>query len=155
MLSGVMTGPTDCVLCGRLTYPVSRGSHWSIALNLNQNLLGKVMVVANRHVEDVTELDSDEWRTLQDEVRRLKRALDQLFAPDRYNFAFLMNMDPHVHLHVIPRYVEAREWRGETFTDPHFGALFGTEQRRPPDEWMKALVLELHEQLAASASTSL
>ena len=73
-------------------------------------------------------------------MRRVERSLDPLFAPDLYNLAFLMNMDKHVHLHVVPRYRGAREWHGESCTDPHFGTLFGTEERRPPEQWMRALV---------------
>jgi hypothetical protein len=33
---------------------------------------------------------------------------------------------------VVPRYGEARTWNGYTFTNPHFGQLFGTEQRPIP-----------------------
>ncbi|MGH3145770.1 MAG: hypothetical protein ACRDTR_08210, partial [Rubrobacter sp.] len=62
-----------------------------------------------------------------------------LFVPDQYNFAFLMNLNAHVHLHVIPRYATSREWRGETYDDPHYGSLFGTEQRLPPEETLSAL----------------
>ncbi len=43
-----------------------------------------------------------------------------------------MNVDAQVHLHVVPRYREARTWNGHTLTDPHFGQLFGTEQRLLP-----------------------
>ena len=147
-----MSGTTGCVLCGRLTYPVADGAHWTIALNLNQNLLGKVMIVANRHVEQVTELDPNEWASLHAEVQRVERALDRIFAPDLYNFAFLMNMDRHVHMHVVPRYRDSREWHGESWTDPHFGSLYGAEQRHPPEPWMRDLVEELRGSLTPAGS---
>ena len=39
---------------------IERGQHWTIALNCNQNLLGKVMLVANRPVKQVSALTADE-----------------------------------------------------------------------------------------------
>lgn len=104
---------------------VAEGAHWTLAVNHNQNLLGKIILVARRPVESVTELDNDEWCDLLHQVRRVCAALDELFQPDRYNHAFLMNLDAQVHLHVVPRYREQRIWDGEVFSDPHFGALFG------------------------------
>jgi len=102
---------------------------WTLAVNRNQNLLGKTMLVANRGVDSVGALRPDEWADLHDQVTRVTTPLDDLFRPDHYNYAFLMNADIQVHLHVIPRYREVRSWHGETFSDQHFGTLFGTEVR--------------------------
>ena len=45
------------------------------------------------------------------------------------NYAFLMNVDAQVHLHVLPRYASARWWSDAEFTDPNWGAGVGHEQR--------------------------
>ena len=38
--------------------------------------------------------------------------------------------DPvHAESESIPRYRAERSWGGQVFSDPHFGSLFGTEQR--------------------------
>jgi diadenosine tetraphosphate (Ap4A) HIT family hydrolase len=108
---------------------IRHGRFWTVAVNRNQNLLGKVMLVARREVHAVTDLDRDEWTDLHQEIRQTCAALDSLFQPDQYNHAFLMNLDAQVHLHVVPRYRGVRQWDGKTFDDPHPGALFGTEQR--------------------------
>jgi diadenosine tetraphosphate (Ap4A) HIT family hydrolase len=80
------------------------GPLWTVAVNRNQNLIGKTMLVANRRVESVTALYQDEWLDLHRQISRVTIALDQLFRPDQYNHAFLMNVDAQVHLHVVPRY---------------------------------------------------
>ncbi|HKA12988.1 MAG TPA: hypothetical protein VKI99_21210 [Candidatus Dormibacteraeota bacterium] len=108
---------------------IEAGKRWSLVLNRNQNLLGKCMVVLNREETVVTRLTGAEWSDLRRYLRRVTAALDSLFQPDLYNFAFLMNEERWVHLHVVPRYEGPREWGGERFEDPHFGSLFGTEQR--------------------------
>lgn len=103
--------------------------NWTLAVNRNQNLLGKVMLIARRPVESVGSLETNEWLDLRGEIRRACAALDALFQPDQYNHAFLMNVDPQVHLHVLPRYRDERLWNGQVFSDTHYGSLFGSEQR--------------------------
>lgn len=52
--------------------------------------------------------ESELWLTL---VNRNQNVL---------NYSFLMNLDRHIHLHVIPRYVGTRELAGATFSDPDY-----------------------------------
>ena len=104
----------------------SRGD-WSLVLNRNQNLLGKLMLVLRRDCEDVLSLTLAEWIGLHSEIRRASIALDSLFSPDLFNYAFLMNADSQVHLHVLPRYSQPRAWGSLTFDDPHFGEAAGPE----------------------------
>jgi diadenosine tetraphosphate (Ap4A) HIT family hydrolase len=105
------------------------------------------MLVANRRLDSVTALSQDEWLDLHRQISRVTVALDQLFRPDQYNHAFLMNVDAQVHLHVVPRYREARTWNGQTFTDPNFGRLFGTEQRLLPAAGLAALAASIRAHL--------
>jgi diadenosine tetraphosphate (Ap4A) HIT family hydrolase len=108
---------------------VEDGPTWTIAVNINQNLLGKTVVVLNRPCQSVTDLTLAEWTDLYTQIKRIRVALDLLFEPDLCNYAFLMNVDRQVHLHVIPRYESVRQWSGQQFEDPHGGEVFGTEQR--------------------------
>ena len=112
----------DCAFCERgLQTPVLRESaFWITALNRNQNLLGKVIVVLRRHEESAAALRPDEWNELRDEVRWATERLAAAFAPDHFNYAFLGKQDRHVHLHVIPRYASARHLDGVEFADPDY-----------------------------------
>jgi diadenosine tetraphosphate (Ap4A) HIT family hydrolase len=105
------------------------GELWSTVLNRNQNLLGKCMIVLNRTEIDVGRLTEDEWSDLLTQIARLRSALDSLFRPDHYNYAFLMNQDAQVHLHVLPRYKDSREWDGLQFIDPSFGSIWQVDAR--------------------------
>jgi len=87
------------------------------------------MIVLNRQDTDVSRITTDEWIELRLQIIRVKGALDSLFKPDHYNYAFLMNQDAQVHLHVIPRYRGQREWNGELFEDPYFGSMARPESR--------------------------
>jgi diadenosine tetraphosphate (Ap4A) HIT family hydrolase len=99
---------------------IERGDLWTIALNRNQNLLGKVMLVVNRPLEQVILLREDEWAGLHEQMRRVTLALTAAFQPDHFNYAFLQNQDRQVHLHVIPRYAASRTFAGDTFEDSDY-----------------------------------
>jgi diadenosine tetraphosphate (Ap4A) HIT family hydrolase len=99
---------------------IERDALWTIALNRNQNLLGKVMLALNRPLEEVILLREDEWADLHRQMRRVTLALTAAFQPDHVNYAFLQNQDRQVHLHIIPRYAAGRCYAGATFEDPDY-----------------------------------
>lgn len=113
--------PDPCVLCGTLLTPILDSTpSWLVALNVNQNLLGKIIIVLARHEESVTALTPAEWVELQGMIIKTSDRLRAAFAPDHFNYAFLQNQDRHVHLHVIPRYAEPRHFAGVKFDDPDY-----------------------------------
>jgi diadenosine tetraphosphate (Ap4A) HIT family hydrolase len=61
---------------------------WTLAVNRKPGLLGKTMLVLQRHCDAVIDIAPDEWALLRDELRRIVPALDRLFHPDQFNFAF-------------------------------------------------------------------
>jgi diadenosine tetraphosphate (Ap4A) HIT family hydrolase len=120
---------------------------WTLAVNRNQDLLGKTMLVLRRPCTAVIDIAPDEWESLRNELRRLVPALDRLFDPDQFNIAFLMNLDAQVHLHVVPRYASTRRWHGRIFTDRHWGETFGREQQPLPPSELQLLADEIRAQL--------
>jgi diadenosine tetraphosphate (Ap4A) HIT family hydrolase len=110
-----------CSLCGpSLTPVIHEGAHWQVRLNLNQNLLGKLIVVLKRHEEEVVHLSTDEWTELHAQISLMTALLRAAFEPDHFNYAFLQNQDRHVHLHIIPRYARPRDLAGLRFDDPDY-----------------------------------
>ena len=127
---------------------VEDGELWTIAVNRNQNLLGKAMLVLRRPCTAVSQLELDEWASLHPQLRRVVGALTALHRPDQFNFAFLMNQDAHVHLHVLPRYATPRHWNGHRFDDPHWGEAPGHEQRIVPADALARLASEIRAHLS-------
>jgi diadenosine tetraphosphate (Ap4A) HIT family hydrolase len=119
---------------------VECGELWTLAINRNQNLLGKSVLVLNRHCERVTELSAGEWPDLHRCIARVTTALDVLYTPDSYTFAFPMNLDAYVYLHIVPRYASPREWQHRTYADLHHGSLFGTEEQPATEKTLAAIV---------------
>jgi len=123
---------------------LEHGVYWTAALNRNQNLLGKVMLVVNRPVDQVILLQDKEWEDLHRQARRVTAALTAVFHPEHFNYAFLQNVDRQVHLHVIPRYASSRAFGGALFDDPDYPGHYAV-----PAE-SRALTLE---QVVALAET--
>jgi len=49
-----------CRLCHKARWQIWEHPYWSLYLNDNQNLLGKLMLALNRHCESVLELTPGE-----------------------------------------------------------------------------------------------
>lgn len=121
----------DCSLCDPELSPViAESPYWRLVLNRNQNLLGKCFLSLRRHLEVVPELSNAEWVDLHRQLARTTQVLAVAFAPEHFNYAFLQNEDRHVHLHVIPRYAQPRQFEGITFSDPDYPAHYAVP--RPP-----------------------
>ncbi|MBB5233342.1 HIT family protein [Deinococcus budaensis] len=147
--------PTPCVLCSPTLGPViAQEAHWTVVLNRNQNLLGKLMLVLRHHAEAVPDLRPEEWAELHVVLGRATGALGNVFAPDHFNYAFLQNQDRHIHLHVIPRYSGPRKFGGQTFTDPDYPAHYAVpapvRPLTPKDS--EALTEQLQRAYAGAAS---
>ena len=138
MIVAVDVVGADCALCRPvlLTPIVRESTHWRIAINRNQNLLGKLFIALRRHEESVVELTPDEWAELHDDLRWAIDRLQRAFRPDHFNCAFLQNQDRHAHLHVIPRYASVRTFSGREFADPDWPDHYrpGVEYLAPADE---------------------
>lgn len=106
---------------------------------------GFCRVILQRHVAEMSELDAAERGRIMDAVFSVERVLRTVLRPDKINLASLGNMTPHVHWHVIPRYVH----------DAHFpNPIWGQRQRdaHPPVVDTAALRQSLLNALAGDAA---
>jgi diadenosine tetraphosphate (Ap4A) HIT family hydrolase len=130
-------------MCWASEYEVHRADDWRVVVNWNQDRLGKVMLASLRHVEDVTELSDGEVLGLWALVRESTQVLRDLFGPEHFDYSFLMNLDAHAHLHLIPRYEGPRTFAGREFVDE------GERERRLAPEEARELVTALREAFAS------
>ncbi len=115
---------TQCTLCGIERNVIARRPLWTMCLNDDQAFLGRCFFALNRHDTDVTSLTQAERDELWAFLADAKVAIEALFKPDHYNVVFLMNVTPHVHAHIIPRYHGDRAFESFAFHDVCFGNNF-------------------------------
>ena len=132
----------DCTLCPPTRGVVLRNEYWTLVLNDNQATLGRVFFALNRHETDIASFTDAEVLSLWAFVREAQAALSALFAPDHFNCMFLMNLTPHVHFHIFPRYAAPREFAGQTFTDARYGDHYDPAESRAVDAHTERLLLD-------------
>lgn len=138
----------DCTLCHLTRGVVTENDHWTMVVNENQATLGRVFFALKRHETDVAALTADERESLWALLTQAKNALVNLFAPDHFNYMFLMNLDPHAHFHCFPRYAAPREFAGQTWTDDQYGGHYDPAQTRPLDDATRdSLVMALRHEM--------
>ena len=79
---------------------------------------GFCRVIWNDHIREMTDLDATHQMVLMRVVFAVEAMLRRLFAPDKINLASFGNMVPHVHWHIIPRWLDDRH-----FPEPVWGKV--------------------------------
>lgn len=96
--------------------------YWEIQLHANQSHLGRCVIWLNRdNIVDLFDITKEEREELWEIVNHLKDVLVKLFKPNHFNYSSLANVDPHLHIHVIPRYKDKVIFENFKFVDERFG----------------------------------
>jgi diadenosine tetraphosphate (Ap4A) HIT family hydrolase len=112
-------------------------------LNDDQGFLGRCYFALNRHETYLTRLTTAELTELWGLFERVKSALDLLWSPDHYNYVFLMNVQPHLHGHIIPRYSVEREFESHLYTDGVIGDHYSLDNVYVPNDKILASITSL------------
>ncbi len=146
----------DCTLCPPTRGVILENEHWTLVLNENQATLGRVFFALHRHETDIAALTPEEVASLWVFLQETKAALAALFAPDHFNYMFLMNLTPHVHFHLFPRYQNEREFIGQTWSDSRFGDHYDPDETRAMDAATeKALIAALRHEITQPGGATL
>lgn len=96
--------PSDCALCADLVAGdvVYHDDVCRVVLHEDWAVRGHALVVARRHVENVSDLTADEWMHLSRVYRTAERALVDLTLSDRAIVLKLGIATPHLHIHIYP-----------------------------------------------------
>lgn len=113
----------DCPLCredgGDL---VARTSLARVVLVDDSDYPGYARVIVNAHVKEMTDLEAPALARVMAAVYAVEDALRTVLVPDKINLASFGNLVPHLHWHVIPRFID----------DAHFPQpIWGARQREP------------------------
>jgi ATP adenylyltransferase len=87
-----------------------RGRGAFVVLNLFPYTVGHLLVVANRHVPRLGDLDRDEVHEIADLGQRCEAALGSEYRPEGFNLGFNIGraagagVAHHIHMHALPRW---------------------------------------------------
>ena len=101
---------------------------WFVFLADKQDYIGRCILILKRHCNSLAELTDDEWGELRNLVCKVEECLKTVLGATLCNWSCLMNNfykkaapDPHLHIHVRPRYDKPVMINGNTYIDGEFG----------------------------------
>jgi len=92
-------------------------------LNLYPYNNGHLMIVPNRHMDELTDLTVEESAELMRQLKLAKKALVEIYQPQGFNIGANLGrvggagIDEHLHFHIVPR------WNGDTNFMPVLGEV--------------------------------
>ncbi len=93
---------------------LKRGRHWYVILNLFPYTNGHIMIVANRHIERLAEISTEEGGELMELLSVSEGAIRGAYNPEGMNVGVNLGASAgagvvgHLHFHLCPR------WTGDT-----------------------------------------
>jgi diadenosine tetraphosphate (Ap4A) HIT family hydrolase len=91
----------------------------SLYLAKNQTYRGQCSLIFDlRHAARPDQLTADEWAAFCADLYVAQRAVVSVTRPDHVNIESLGNVVPHLHWHIIPRYVGDPRWGMPIWTTP-------------------------------------
>ena len=98
-------------------YPVRKLSAATLYLNKNQAYRGYcILIYDNKHVTRIDQLTGPEWAMLAADMHVAETAVYRAMQPDHINIASIGMIVPHLHWHIIPRYIGDPRWGGPIWT---------------------------------------
>jgi len=117
----------------------------SLYLTKNQTYRGQCQLIFDpRHVARVDQLSHAEWSSLAEDLFTAQQAVVRTVKPDHINIESLGNVVPHLHWHIIPRYLGDPMWGAPVWRVP----LETMPDTRLPDDERAALIAQLQKALA-------
>lgn len=125
---------SDCVMCSRWRdepeLRIIDFEHCFVQLNRDQFFPGYCFVFTREHVTELFHLGQSVRQEIVEEVNQVAAALAQVYQPAKMNYELLGNMVPHMHWHLVPRFVDDPLWPRPIWSEPHTEKHLGPEGYR-------------------------
>ncbi len=91
--------------------------HWHLLLRFQQCTLGSLILICKDQYTAYSDLSEEALKEQGQICRDIEQVLQEKFAYDKINYLMLMMVDPEVHFHIIPRYKNGAQWKGNHYPD--------------------------------------
>jgi len=71
---------------------------------------GFIRVVLNKHVKEISDLNDTDALRLFRAIFESEKIIRNIYNPDKVNVASLGNVTPHIHWHIIPRFINDKHY---------------------------------------------
>lgn len=118
------------------------------ALSYDHTYGGRSVVILRDHETDLNYFMKAKqlmYIAFMEDVSAVADAIEAVCSPERINYAFYMNTNAHLHVHLIPRYAA----EGDAIHDPPF---FNRTEMLDPDYDYRSLALKIRGQIKHTPS---
>jgi diadenosine tetraphosphate (Ap4A) HIT family hydrolase len=88
-----------------------------VRIILVDDIPGYIRIITQKHIKEFSELNDEEAIKLTLLTKQIEKIILKTLNPDKINIANLGNMVPHLHIHIIPRFVNDPWWPNATFCE--------------------------------------
>ncbi len=116
----------DCPMCPDMhtDSTVAELTSGKVHLQNDADYRGYCILIFRRHAVELGDLSAEERRQWIEDIAKIGTAITSICSPAKLNLSMLGNLCPHLHCHIMPRYVGDPEWVG--------APAFRTPEQRTP-----------------------
>jgi diadenosine tetraphosphate (Ap4A) HIT family hydrolase len=131
---------------------VKEHDHWCILLRPQQVTLASLVLAAKSQATAFSDLPPPAFTELSFIIPEIESSLQRFNPYNKINYLMLMMVDPHVHMHVLPRYENPQFFDGIEFKDVGWpGQPDLRSARELPDKVQKNLLWNLQLRLSGES----
>jgi len=117
-------------------YLLFEGNCWNVYLADKQDYIGRCILVLDRHCKSISQLNDAEWLELKVLINKLEASITSALGATMFNWSCLMNdfyksdvPNPHLHIHLRPRYKNPIIISGKKHFDEEFAHHYNNHKR--------------------------
>lgn len=90
----------------------------TVYLFREQTYKGRCIVTYKDHATELYELKGDKLLAYMEDVNKVARAMKELFSPVKINYGAYSDKLPHLHMHLVPKYIDGPDYGGVFVMNP-------------------------------------
>jgi diadenosine tetraphosphate (Ap4A) HIT family hydrolase len=90
----------------------------TVYLVRNAYYRGRCVVALNDHKQELFEIDQPALAQFIADVARVAAAVKKVFQADKVNYGVFGDIASHVHMHIVAKHRDGREWGSAFLSDP-------------------------------------
>jgi len=90
----------------------------TVFLFKEQTYKGRCVVAYKKHEVELYELDDKELLAFMKDVNKVASALKRLFNAEKINYGAYSDKLPHLHIHLVPKYIDGTDFGGVFVMNP-------------------------------------
>lgn len=114
----------DCLYCNRnqlqkdLMIEICDLKVSTVFLFKEQTYRGRCVVAYNGHATELYDLQGNDLLLFMEDVNAVARAMKTAFSPAKINYGAYSDKLPHLHFHLVPKYVDGPDYGGTFAMNP-------------------------------------